>query len=93
MRQILVLATACGLALATASSATALGAQRPDGNASCVGFLANSANPNMGVLMKELVRPELESLGLTVGEFQREKAQEHPGVDGFPGLLLCIPEF
>ena len=30
---------------------------------------------------------------MTLGEFQREVAQEHPGVGGFPGLLLCIPHF
>jgi len=92
MRKILVLAAVCAAALGTASGASALGAQRPDGSASCAGFLANSANPNMGVLMKELIRPALETQGVTVGENQRDIAREHPGVGGFPGLLLCIPE-
>lgn len=92
MRRLTVLASVAVACLATAASASALGAQRPDGSGSCAGFLANSANPNMGVLMKELIRPALETRGVTVGENQREIAQMHPGVGGFPGLLLCIPE-
>jgi len=93
MHKILVLVAVCASALATAAGASALGAQRPDGSASCTGFLANAANPNMGTLMKELVRPALDAQGLTVGDFQRDKAQEHPGVGGFQGLELCIPDF
>ena len=93
MRRIVAILAVTLASLATAASASALGAQRPNENASCAGFLANSANPNAGVVLHNLVKPALEAQGMTLGEFQREVAQEHPGVGGFPGLLLCIPHF
>ena len=93
MRRIIPIVAVALASLSTAASASALGAQRPNENASCAGFLANSSNPNAGFVLHTLVKPALEAQGMTLGEFQREVAQEHPGVGGFPGLLLCIPDF
>ena len=92
MRRIVAVTAVAVAALATAAGASAAGAQRPNEHASCAGFLANSANPNAAFVLHTLVKPAAEAQGMTLGEFQREVAQEHPGVGGFPGLLLCIPE-
>ncbi|MDQ3875160.1 MAG: hypothetical protein M3322_06365 [Actinomycetota bacterium] len=93
VRMRLVVLLAAAAALLTPTAAFAIGAQRPSGNASCVGFLANASNPNAGFVLHNLVKPALAEQGLTLGEFQRDVAQQHPGVGGFEGLELCIPEF
>ena len=93
MRRIAILAALAFSALASVSTASGAGTLVPTGNASCAGFLAAAANPNAGSVLHELVKPSVEAQGMTLGEFQRIKAQEHPGSGGFPGLLACIPEF
>lgn len=86
VKRLAVFAIVVGLALASfASGALAGGAQPPNENASCVGFLANAANPNAGFVLQNLVFPAVGSEA-AFGELQSSLAQQHSG-----SLDPCIP--
>ena len=55
--------------------------------ASCQGYLASYANPNMGFIIHELAQPQAEELGVTVGELMVGSAQTRGS-----GLEGCIPD-
>jgi hypothetical protein len=95
MRRALQLVITVGFAVTIASATTpafALGAQRPNPNASCQGFLAGAANPNEGVLVHELVKPEAAALGEPQGALISTVAADRPTAAGFPGLLSCVAQ-
>ena len=82
-KRLAVVAAVAGLSLATlAPGAYAGGAQLPNENASCLGFLASASNPNasdtIAVGAREGNTPTL--------------AQASPSGPGFPGLLSCVDQ-
>lgn len=95
MRRALRVAITAGFTVTIASSTTsafALGAQQPNPNASCQGFLAGAANPNMGVVGHELGKPEAAALGEPQGALISAIAATRPTAAGFPGLLSCVAQ-
>ncbi len=81
-RIVLLVAIVAGL---LASFPGAGGAQAPNENASCLGFLQSGANPNAGYVLHNLVFPTVGQ-GAAFGAFQSELAQQHSG-----DLESCIP--
>ncbi len=80
-RSTLALAVAATVAaLATAGPAFGLGAQRPNENASCMGFLANSSNPNASNTIAMQAR-EGDASAI---------AHSSPTGPGRPGLISCV---
>ena len=87
MRKRLTVASMAVAAVLATLSATApaygLGEQRPDPNASCMGWLANASNPNAsGDHIAQIAQNGDAS---TV-------AQARPSGDGFPGLISCVEQ-
>ncbi|MDQ1640682.1 MAG: hypothetical protein QOJ90_33 [Actinomycetota bacterium] len=72
--------------------AFALGAQLPNEHASCQGYLASAANPNMGVVGHEFIKPLADSLGVTQGQLVSTMAADRPTQGGFPGLISCVDQ-
>jgi hypothetical protein len=70
-------------ALGTTAPAYGLGAQRPNPNASCMGWLANAANPNASGDHIALIAQS--------GNASTVAHAEVTG-DGFPGLLSCVAQ-
>ncbi len=84
-RIVLLVAIVTVLMASFAPGASAIGAQRPNENASCTGFLNNAANPNAAYVLHNLVFPTVGQ-GASFGQFQADIAQQHSG-----DLLSCIP--
>jgi hypothetical protein len=83
-RALAALLLAGGTTLLLATPANAQPLHEP---ASCQGYLASYANPNMGFIIHELVQPNAADAGVTVGQFIAVSSHEHSG-----GLEACIPE-
>lgn len=87
MRKKLTLATAAlvvvGASLGAAVPAYALGAQNPSPNASCMGWLADAANPNASG----------DHIAL-IAQNGNASTVAHANVTGggFPGLLSCVEQ-
>ena len=69
--------------LSATAPAYGLGEQRPDPNASCMGWLANAANPNASGDHIALIAQNGDASTV---------AQANPTSDGFPGLFSCVAQ-
>jgi hypothetical protein len=69
--------------LGATAPAYGLGAQRPNPNASCMGWLANASNPNASGDHIALIAQ---------GGNASTVAQSAVTGDGFPGLLSCVEQ-
>ena len=69
--------------LALTAPAYGLGEQRPDPNASCMGWLANASNPNASHDHIALIAQNGDVSSV---------AKARPTGDGFPGLLSCVEQ-
>ena len=74
-------------AIASLAVAGVAAAQPISEPASCLGYLASYANPNMGVVIHSAVNPIADNLGVNVGTLIKWSAQAHNG-----GLEACIPD-
>jgi len=83
-RSIRALTLALAAILALAGTAAAQPIAEP---ASCTGYLSSWANPNNGFIIHALVKPAADDLGIPMGEYVADIAQEQLG-----GLDACIPE-
>ena len=87
MRRKLTFASAALIGVAATLGATApaygLGAQNPNPNASCMGWLANASNPNASG--DHIAQIAQNGDANTV-------AQARPSGDGFPGLISCVEQ-
>ena len=85
-RSIRATVLALGATLAIAGGVSAQPISEP---ASCAGYLASYANPNNAFIIHEIVMPIADSLGVTVGQVDTDRAARRPKrLDRRPDMTL-----